>query len=411
MSLAGLKKQINKANQYVSERMGSAEATKLDDTYHELEKRIDITNELVDDFLAKTREYLQPNPATRAKMATAATISKLRGTTKSMPYPQPEGVLGDSMLKYGKALGDDSNFGKALIDAGETYRAMADVKYGLEDNVKQNFLDPLTHLLNNDLKEVAHHRKKLQGRRLDYDCKKRKQKDVPCDEEIRQAEEKLEESKKLAETAMFNVLDNDVEQISQLCAFVEAQLDFHKQTALILEGLSEKLKTKIQHAANRPRTHHIPKPVLNEDQRRSPVPDSPQHTRRNSQQLQPQQQAPKKSASGHTIVDAQDPWAMPSGGATGGQQHDLWSNNQAPPPYSDHPTSTNGTSAAVKKQPCCRANYDFEAENEGELSFKEGQIINLVSRIDENWFQGLLPNTGQSGYFPVSYVTVVVPLP
>lgn len=45
--------------------------------------------------------------------------------------------------------------GKALCDAGETYKMMADVKYALEDNVKQNFLDPLTHLQNNDLKEVA----------------------------------------------------------------------------------------------------------------------------------------------------------------------------------------------------------------------------------------------------------------
>ncbi|KHJ44891.1 hypothetical protein D918_04702 [Trichuris suis] len=38
MSFAGLKKQINKANQYVSERVGAAEATKLDECYQELEK-------------------------------------------------------------------------------------------------------------------------------------------------------------------------------------------------------------------------------------------------------------------------------------------------------------------------------------------------------------------------------------
>lgn len=38
MSLAGLKKQFNKANQFLSEQMGAAEATKLDDQYHELER-------------------------------------------------------------------------------------------------------------------------------------------------------------------------------------------------------------------------------------------------------------------------------------------------------------------------------------------------------------------------------------
>jgi hypothetical protein len=34
------------------------------------------------------------------------------------------------------------------------------------------------------------------------------------------------------------------EQVSQLCALVEAQLDFHRRTTQILEGLKEQLKTR-----------------------------------------------------------------------------------------------------------------------------------------------------------------------
>lgn len=44
--------------------------------------------------------------------------------------------------------------GLSLIDAGECYRQMADIKYSLEDNVKQNFIEPLHHIQTKDLKEV-----------------------------------------------------------------------------------------------------------------------------------------------------------------------------------------------------------------------------------------------------------------
>jgi len=44
--------------------------------------------------------------------------------------------------------------GQSLVEAGESYRQLAEVKYSMEDNVKQNFLDPLAHIQNKDLKEV-----------------------------------------------------------------------------------------------------------------------------------------------------------------------------------------------------------------------------------------------------------------
>lgn len=40
MAFAGFKKQLNKANQFVSEKMGTAEGTKLTDEYLDMEKVI-----------------------------------------------------------------------------------------------------------------------------------------------------------------------------------------------------------------------------------------------------------------------------------------------------------------------------------------------------------------------------------
>ncbi|XP_062533483.1 uncharacterized protein LOC134202499 isoform X6 [Armigeres subalbatus] len=154
MAFAGLKKQINKANQYVTEKMGGAEGTKLDLDFMEMERKTDVTVELVEELQTKTKEYLQPNPTARAKMAAVKGISKLSGQAKSNTYPQPEGILADCMLTYGKKLGEDSIFAGALVEMGDSLKQMADVKYSLDDNIKQNFLEPLHQLQTKDLKEV-----------------------------------------------------------------------------------------------------------------------------------------------------------------------------------------------------------------------------------------------------------------
>lgn len=43
---------------------------------------------------------------------------------------------------------------QCLVEMGEALKQMADVKYSLDDNIKQSFLEPLHHLQTKDLKEV-----------------------------------------------------------------------------------------------------------------------------------------------------------------------------------------------------------------------------------------------------------------
>uniref|UniRef100_A0A8C4DGU5 SH3-domain GRB2-like 3a n=1 Tax=Dicentrarchus labrax TaxID=13489 RepID=A0A8C4DGU5_DICLA len=334
----------------LSEKISGAEGTKLDDDFMEMERKIEVTNKSVFDLLSKTTEYLQPNPASRAKLNMLNTVSKIRGQVKTTGYPQTEGLLGDCMLRYGLELGEDSVFGHALVDMGEAMRQMADVKDSLDINVKQNFIDPLQNLQDKDLKEITHHLKKLEGRRLDFDYKKKRQGKIP-DEEIRQAVEKFEESKELAERSMFNFLENDVEQVSQLSALIEAAVEYHRQSCEILEELSKKLQKTISTASSRPKREFKPTSIR-----------SSMETLDNS-------------------------------------QHNGLS-------YS---SSLKSTESEVLDQPCCRSLYDFEPENEGELGFKEGDIIILTNQIDENWYEGMI--NGESGFFPINYVEVIVPLP
>ncbi|XP_057653023.1 endophilin-A isoform X6 [Diorhabda carinulata] len=422
MAFAGLKKQINKANQYVTEKMGGAEGTKLDLDFMDMERKTDVTVELVEELQVKTKEFLQPNPTARAKMAAVK-----------------EGVLGDCMLTYGKKLGDDSPFGLALIEMGEALKQMADVKYSLDDNIKQNFLEPLHHLQTKDLKEVMHHRKKLQGRRLDFDCKRRRQ---AKDDEIRMAEEKFAESLQLAQMGMFNLLENDVEQISQLATFAEGLLDYHSQCTEILKHLTETLSEKTDEAANRPKVEFVPKTLhdlhietvqdgLNGTNNHNNLFNHSSNHHSNSNFLSTggsghifKRPAPKTvpikttNYNNHPtqpLPDPFDPWSYPQGSSqVSSPQHKPYQLELHPGQQSANasPLPSPMKSPArtpMNRQPCCTALYDFDPENPGELGFKENEVIMLLNKIDENWFEGSV--NGRTGYFPVNYVRVDVPLP
>ena len=48
-------------------------------------------------------------------MSTRNAFSKMRGQEQKILYPQPEGTLGDYMIRHGTDLGEDSTFGEFLL--------------------------------------------------------------------------------------------------------------------------------------------------------------------------------------------------------------------------------------------------------------------------------------------------------
>ncbi|XP_074090078.1 endophilin-A3 isoform X3 [Macrotis lagotis] len=358
------------------EKINRVERTKLDEEFLEMQRKVDITSKAIVDLLAKCTEYLQPNPAYRMKLGMKSTISKITGQMVTSAYPQPEGILGDSVLQFGKELGEDSLFGQALLDFGESMKLMAEVKDSLHINVKQNFFDPLHFLQENDLKDISYHLKKMEGRRLDYDYKKRRMARV--NEEIRKAVKKFEESKEMARRDMHNLLENDIEQVSQLAVFIEAVLSYHKQSAEILLELHRKL----QH-----------RPVLHS--RLLKLRSSTMIFHSNLQKTQVHSSLFILRSRALSISEDRE-CGKKNGDARGNIFKILW-----------RLRSSSG-STYLTNNPCCRAIYDFVPESEGELGFKEGDIIKLTSQIDENWFEGIC--NGKSGFFPINYVSVLVPL-
>lgn len=54
-----------------------------------------------------------------------------------------------------------------------------------------------------------------------------------------------------------------------------------------------------------------------------------------------------------------------------------------------------------------KAVYDFKAQTSKELSFKKGDTVYILRKIDQNWYEG--ENHGRVGIFPISYVEKLTP--
>ncbi|XP_014679002.1 PREDICTED: protein enhancer of sevenless 2B-like [Priapulus caudatus] len=55
--------------------------------------------------------------------------------------------------------------------------------------------------------------------------------------------------------------------------------------------------------------------------------------------------------------------------------------------------------------PKADANFDFDAQEQDEMSFKKGEVISVTDRSDHNWWRGYIGSQERHGLFPSNYVS------
>ncbi|XP_068975302.1 uncharacterized protein l(3)05822 isoform X1 [Bombus flavifrons] len=80
-----------------------------------------------------------------------------------------------------------------------------------------------------------------------------------------------------------------------------------------------------------------------------------------------------------------------------------------PAPPLEYLAEINNDLSVSNEEPYGIALYDFPLIHADDLPFKQGDIIYLIKKINEDWMEGRVGN--QQGIFPINFIDIKVPLP
>lgn len=96
-----------------------------------------------------------------------------------------------------------------------------------------------------------------------------------------------------------------------------------------------------------------------------------------------------------------NPFSHPSDAPAGAPQYETAEQEKArlQQQYASAPGAATGASSSLPAR--VEALYDFEGQEQGDLSFRVGDIIEVNGQEDEMWWRGSL--AGRAGIFPSTY--------
>ncbi|XP_031558625.1 rho GTPase-activating protein 44-like [Actinia tenebrosa] len=251
-----MKKQFYRVKQLADQRVGRAEKTEI------------LSEDLQN--VEKTVEKIKHACQSANKRITASMQGSGSDFEKRMKKLNQTG-LANSMLESSNQLGDSSVLGTIMSGAGEAELAVAKELCEFEMAVERNVIAPMTTLLENDIPSIAQSKKKLSKAALDMDtCKSRwmaavkgahgASKDMwaaaskadSLKDELEEETAKFEGCQDSFTTEALKFVSREGEYADWIIHFMQAQLEYHRKAAVILENALPDLKIKVDESSLRP---------------------------------------------------------------------------------------------------------------------------------------------------------------
>ncbi|KIW17076.1 hypothetical protein PV08_04267 [Exophiala spinifera] len=229
-------KKLDRFKQWAGERMGGEVKTSVSDDFKALEMEMGLRQDGLEKMLKSMNGY----------MKAISKRSEVEGKEKTLPIA----YLGGTMIAHGEDFEPDSDYGQSLTMFGRTQERLARAQETYITSATNSWLESLERS-QVQMKEFQAARKRLETRRLAYDTslakmQKAKKEDFRVEEELRTQKAKYEESADDVQRRMEEIREADPESVSDLAAFLDAELAYHDKCREALLQLKSEWPAKSQ---------------------------------------------------------------------------------------------------------------------------------------------------------------------
>ncbi|KAL4928701.1 BAR domain protein [Aspergillus undulatus] len=217
-------KRFDRFKQWAGERMGSEVKTNVSDDFKALETEMIVRHEGIDRIHKSMTAYVK------------SVSKRSEGDDKEKTLPVAH--LGASMITHGEDYDANNEYGRCLTMFGRAEERLARIQESYISQATSSWLESLERSLT-QLKDYQASRKKLDQRRLAYDTslskmQKAKREDFRVEEELRTQKVKYEEANDDVHRRMLDIKHSEPENVMDLQAFLDAQLNYHEQCREVL---------------------------------------------------------------------------------------------------------------------------------------------------------------------------------